>query len=339
MLRASSLLLLVAVAVTSFGVACSDQKLVGSSSGNSSGGEDEDGGLADGEAPFDEGGSDAAPPSAGAVRIATYNVQNFFDTVCDTGQCKPSDYEVQFTAAQYDAKANSVASGVRKIGADVVLLQEIEKESCLQTLSTKLNNGYPYHQIGETNFNGSVDVAVLSKDPIKAVRTHRQDKFKLTDNRTVSFTREFLEIDLDRNGTLYTVFVGHFKAKVDDDPILRLGEATEARRIVLAAAAANPGRLIVFGGDLNDTPGSPPINALTANGDMLLAELRDLAGNANFTEFSGGTGHPIDHLVLPKALAERHLKSTTRVVQDAPNKGVGGSDHAGLVADFVISAP
>lgn len=338
MLRVSSLWLLAAAAAMSLAVACDDQKITGGSSGSSSGG-DEDAGLTDGEAPFDDAGSDAAPPAAGAVRIATYNVQNFFDTVCDTGLCKPSDYETQFTPAQYESKSNSVASGVRKIGADVVLLQEIEKDACLQTLSTKLNNAYPYKQIGETNFNGSVDVAILSKDPIKAVRTHRQDKFKLTDNRTVSFTREFLEVDLDRKGTLYTVFVGHFKAKVDDDPVLRLGEATEARKIVLATAAANPGRLVVFGGDLNDFPGSPPLNALVAGGEMVLAELRDLSGNATFTEFSGGTGHPIDHLLVPKALTERHVKGTTRVVQDAANKGLSGSDHAGLLADFLVSPP
>ena len=337
MLRASSLLLLTAVVFGGFGFACTDEKLTGSSSsGSSGGGEEEDAGVDDGAAPDT---TDAAPPPAGAVRIATYNVQNFFDTNCDTGQCQSGDYERKFTAAQYEAKANSVASGVRRIGADVVLLEEIETEGCLTTLTTKLSNAYPHKQLGETNFNGSVDVAVLSKDPIAAVRTHRQDKFTLKDNRTVSFTREFLEVDLDRNGTLYTVFVGHFKAKVNDDPTLRLGEATEARRIVLDRMAQSPGRLIVFGGDLNDVPGSAPINALVAGGELVLAQLRDLSGPSAYTEFSGGKGYSIDHLVIPGALAERHIKGTSRIVQDAANKGLGGSDHVGLLADFQISAP
>lgn len=339
MLRLSSILA-AACFVSALAVGCETRNIINSPSTSSGGSEDEDAGEgADGEVPFSDAGPDTGPPPAGAVRIATYNVRNFFDTVCDTGQCTASDYEEQLSASAYDAKANGIAAGVRKIGADVVLLQEIEKDACLQTLSTKLSNTYPHKHIGETNFNGSVDVAILSKDPIAAVRTHRQDKFKLSDNRTVSFTREFLEVDLDRKGTLYTVFVAHFKAKTDDDPVLRLGEATEARKIVLARAAASPGRLIVFGGDLNDFPGSPPINAIVAGNALVLAELRDLSIAEANTEFSGGTGYAIDHLVVLGSDAERHIKGSTRVVQDAVKKGLGGSDHAGLVADFMATAP
>lgn len=330
-----SLVALVVATAFAFGAGCTENKIVYAPSSSSGGEEDDAGTSEDGDVSL----SDAAPPPAGAVRVATYNVRNFFDTVCDTGQCGSNDYEQQLSASSYEVKASMVANAIRRIGSDVVLLQEIEKDACLQTLAGKLNNAYPNKHLGEINFNGSVDVAILSKDPIVEIRTHRQNKFKLADNRTVSFAREFLEVDLDRKGTVYTVFVAHFKAKADDDPALRLGEAKEGRRILQERVAASPGRLILLGGDLNDDPGSPPINALTADNAFILAERRDLSGAAAYTEFSAGKGFAIDHLVLPGADAERHVKGSTRIVQDAANKGLGGSDHVGLVADFLVSKP
>jgi uncharacterized protein len=288
-------------------------------------------------------GADGKPDASGSgwrarssVRIATYNVQNFFDTECDSGRCASADYEQAPSAGAFDAKAASISMAIARLNADVVLLQEVEKETCLVALQAKLNGAFPHQILGETGFAGSVDVGVLSKDPIVAVRTHRRNRFTLSDGRNAGFLREFLEVDLDHKGAIYTVFVAHFKAKRDDDALLRLGEATEARRIILAHATAYPGRLIVMGGDLNDTPNSAPIGALTGAAGLLLAELRDIQEPESYTEFSRGMGSSIDHLLVPATQAERHLRASTRVLKDAPNRGLGGSDHAGLVAEFAV---
>jgi uncharacterized protein len=284
-----------------------------------------------------DAGPDGAPPTAADVRIAAYNVNLFFDTVCDS-TCGTADFERVLTPAAFQAKAKRVADALKTLGADVVMLEEVEKEICLSAVQA-LAPGYLYGAFGETGFKGSIDVGVLSKDPIEKVTKHRGEALKLPSGRVDRFTREFLEVDLDHAGVKYTVFVAHFKSKSSDDPELRLAEAEAARRIVLARAAAEPTRLLVFGGDLNDGPGSPPLNALEradAAGQLLRVATRDLAP-ADQISFRGGFKSAIDHLFVPAVLAERHRKGSTKVVGDTQTTGLQGSDHAAIVANFQVT--
>ncbi len=312
------------------GPGCSDRKAEIPPNGTA----DDGGGLPEDDASL-------PPPPKGQVAIAAYNVRAFFDTVCDTGACGPSDFEQALTAAQFKTKADGIAGGIKRLNADVVLLEEVENQTCLDALKTRLPQ-YPSAHIGETNFNGSVDVAIMAKDPIKAVKTHRQDQITLPNGQKDRFTREFLEIDLEHDGVPYTVFGAHFKSKNNDDPNLRLGEAQAARLIVLARAKAEPARLIVMGGDLNDSPGSPPINALevkSADGQLVRVEARDLSADQQMSYFGGSFSSAIDHLLIPAPIVEYHVKGTTRIVGDSSNRGLGGSDHAAIIANFRFAVP
>jgi uncharacterized protein len=290
----------------------------------------------------DGGAVDSAVPQGGkTVRIGTYNVKQFFDTVCDTGACAPNDFEEKPTEPQFRAKAAALGAGIRKTQADVMLLEEVENQASVDALKAVVPE-FAYAQIGETGFNASMDVVVLSKDPIKAVRTHRDQRIPLPTTGTTKFIRELLEVDLERNGVLYTVFVGHFKSKAQDDPAQRLAEANATRGIVTLLAKNNPTRLIVFGGDLNDSPGSPPINALeqAENGVQLVrTESIDLPIAGQNTYFGTSLRSPIDHLFIPKPVVGYYVSGTAAVVQDAPLKGLGGSDHAALVATYRLAAP
>jgi uncharacterized protein len=284
-----------------------------------------------------DAGNDGPQQTAADVRIAAYNVNLFFDTVCDS-TCAAADFEKVLTDAAFKAKAKRVADALKTLGADVVMLEEVEKEICLSAVQA-LAPDYLYGAFGETGFKGSIDVGVLSKDPIEKVIKHRGEALKLPSGRVDRFTREFLEVDLDHAGVKYTVFVAHFKSKSSDDPELRLAEAEAARRIVLARAAAEPNRLLVMGGDLNDGPGSPPINALEradAAGQLTRVATRDLAA-ADQISFRGGFKSAIDHLFVPTALAERHRKGSTKVLGDTPTTGLQGSDHAAIVANFQVT--
>ena len=135
------------------------------------------------------------------------------------------------------------------------------------------------------------------------------------------------------NGQRVIVFNAHFKAKTRDDPARRLAEASAARAIALRVADENPDALIVLGGDLNDTPGSQPINALEGDGRMtrVAAELGD--GAATYTY--QGQPQAIDHLYLVETPSGRYVRGTARVVR-SNQRGLAGSDHAGLVATFGI---
>jgi predicted extracellular nuclease len=280
----------------------------------------------------------AVPPDAARgehVRLATFNVHRFFDTVCDSGRCGPSDYEVLPSADGFATQADRIATAIRGLDADMVALEEIETQACLDALLARLSDVMPYGVLGETGGTASVDVAVLSKRPLAAVRLHRATSpLTLSDGRTALFSRELLEVQIaTERGKDVVLFAAHFRSKVDDDPARRLAEAETASRIVNDRAAQSPGALVVLGGDLNDTPGSPPLNALVVDGGLVRVA-DDLPAAAQATYTYQGYGQAIDHLLLAPTTSVVRVPRSSKVWRDGT--GWGGSDHAALSSDFLL---
>jgi endonuclease/exonuclease/phosphatase family metal-dependent hydrolase len=280
-----------------------------------------------------EGGSGGA--GGAEVRenlaFASYNVHRFFDTVCDSGECDRGDYEEQPTLAEFEAKADAVAAGVRRLAADVVCLEEIETQHSLDALAARLPE-FPSRVMGEIGSAASVDVALLARDPVTEVRRHRWRTLTRPDGTKTTFAREFLEVHLDVDGTEAVVFCAHFKSKSGDDPGRRLAEATEAARILAEEAARSPHALLVLGGDLNDVPGSPTLEALEASGDLLRVA-SDMTGS-QATYSYGGTAQALDHLYVHRRAGGGYVAGSTTILRDGAGQGLGGSDHAGIRALF-----
>jgi uncharacterized protein len=272
------------------------------------------------------------------VTIAAYNVELFFDTTCDSGNCSSTSFEQVPSESAFRAKAKAIAEGIKRTNADVVMLEEVESQASLDAVKAELP-GFRESRVADTGSGGNINVAILAKDPISNTARHRGTRFQTSDGRTERFVREFFEVEMNRNGTKYTVFVGHFKAKRDDDPALRLAEATRARQIVLERAKAFPTRLIVMGGDLNDGPGSPPINMLESNdaqGQLVRVLGVDVPAEEQYTWFGGSFRSKLDHLFVPKPIADRYAMGSAKVVKDGATRGLGGSDHGAVVARFTL---
>ncbi len=301
----------------------------------------------------DVGGPDAAEPEPDAaepepepdaaepepepndtITVATFNVRRFFDTVCDTGRCGLDEYERQYPPAEFDARAQTVAYGVRTLDADIVLLQEIESQASLDALLEYIDEGYRVAVLGELGYAASLDVVILARRGglVRVVR-HADDRIPRPSGGTTTFSRELLEVHLDLDGRAIIVTNGHYKAKNNDDPDRRLAEAQATRRILDAVAERNPDALIVFGGDLNDTPGSAPLEALESGGDWhrVAGEL----GNEAATYEWNGRMQAIDHLYHLEAAGGDYVAGTARVIRDNPS-GLARSDHAGLKATFEL---
>ena len=276
-----------------------------------------------------------APHGRAVLRVATLNAHLFFDTTCDSGRCGEGDFESAPTEAEFAHNVAVIAAAVRGLDADVVLLQEVENQRCLDALRARLGDVYPTALLGETGRPASIDVAVLARDPLVSWRGHRGVPFARPDGRRATFARELLEVHLDHDGRRVVVFAAHFRSKVRDDPGLRLGEATAARRIVVARGSELPDALVVLGGDLNDTPGSPAIDAL--EGDGTLARVAaTLPAEQQATYVYHGRAMALDHLFVPRAAMTHVVTGSVRVLRDAPGEGYAGSDHASLRADFAM---
>jgi uncharacterized protein len=193
------------------------------------------------------------------VRVATFNVRRFFDTVCASGACGFDDYEALASPTYFDQRATQLAGAIRDLDADVISLQEIETQACLDALLSRLGDVMPYGVLGETDFAASVDVAVLAKTPLGDVVRHRAtNPLTLSDGTTTTFTRELLEVHTRTlGGAPVVLFAAHFKSKSNDEPLRRLAEAQASSRIVGELAFRQPDAVVLLAGDLNDTPARP----------------------------------------------------------------------------------
>ncbi|MFW5968211.1 MAG: endonuclease/exonuclease/phosphatase family protein, partial [Persicimonas sp.] len=200
------------------------------------------------------------------LRVASFNTHNLFDTHCDSGDCGPNEFEKTPSQSEYEERITEVAEAIEELDSQIVLLQEIENEDVLEDLADELDGHYSVAVLGELGWPGSLDVGVLSTGELEETRGYRDEReLERPDGGTDRFTREFLRVDLEIGGRSIIAFTSHFRSKRDDDPERRLAEAREAREIVDEVAHANPDSLVVFGGDLNDRPGSEPLEALTTD--------------------------------------------------------------------------
>ncbi|WP_141593590.1 endonuclease/exonuclease/phosphatase family protein [Myxococcus sp. AB056] len=267
----------------------------------------------------------------GSVRIAAFNVQRLFDTVCDSDACGGSNYEALPTPSEFGLQADRLASAISRLNADVVLLAEVETQASLDALTSRLPR-FGYSELGETGAAASVDVAVLSVHPITDVRGHRDRTLWRPDGSATRFSRELLEVHLDVDGKKVIVFSAHFRSKSNDDAGRRFAEAVATRDIVAGAAQAAPDALVVLGGDLNDVPGSEPITALERD-DALLRVSSDRPVSETWTYTYHGDRQAIDHLYLARG-GGSYVPGSFRTARD-PRGGYGGSDHAAVYADFL----
>lgn len=282
------------------------------------------------------GGAGGSDEVRDRLAFAAYNVHRFFDTVCDSGECASGDYEEQPTQAEFEAKADTLAAAVRRLAPDVICLEEVENQAALDALAARLPE-LPSKVMGELGYPASVDVALLARDPVTLVRRHHGRVLTRPDGSTTSFAREFLEVHLDVDGTEAIVFCAHFKAKSNDDPGRRLAEAQEAAEILAETSAASPHALIVLGGDLNDVPGSAPLEALEGSGDLLRVASDMTESQATYTY--NGRATALDHLFVDLRAAGAYVPGSTGIFRDGAGRGLGGSDHAAIRALFRPGEP
>ena len=269
-----------------------------------------------------------------SVVIGTYNTHLFFDTNCDSGNCSSSDFERMPDDSEYNDKVNDLAESIHEINADIILLQEIEKDSCLKDLFEK-SGGYEEYYLGEQGYSASIDTGVMTKGKITYKNNHtgRIDCADCEGGKT-TFSRAFLETHIKLGCRKIIVFSAHFKSKADDDAPRRLAEAAAAAKILKNTVKKYSDALIVMGGDLNDQPGSGTLEPFEQESSFLRVA-SELPTKDQATYSYRGDAIAIDHIFWVKSNLGSYKQGTAEVVKDAPSwYSLGSSDHAALKATF-----
>ena len=285
--------------------------------------------------------ADSAPndvdlPPATDIKIATFNVSRFFDTSCDTGECWHGAYEDYPTPSEFNARSSQLVEAIQALDADVVVLQEVENEGCLDVLMKSLGDTYTAKVMGETGAPASLDVVTLARGDVLDIRLHRNYSIPHPDGGWTKFSREFLEVHLEWKGWRVIVFNAHFKSKTNDDPGRRLAEAMKAREIIEARVEEFPFALLVLAGDINDVPKSPPLKELERE-NLMLRVAKEIPSGGDWTYNYFGNFRAIDHILLVNDGWGTFKSGTAKVHRDTNGTGWGGSDHCAVTASFSLS--
>jgi len=286
--------------------------------------------------------------SAGAetFRVVTYNVESYLDQPTETRAAKLAP-----------AKAK-VRESILALKPDVLALQEMGSTNALLELRDSLKaEGLDLpHWERVAGFDTNIYVAVLSRFPFGARRSHTNESFLLS-GRRFRVSRGFAEVDIQVNtGYSFTLMAAHLKSKRPipqaDEAELRLEEAKLLREKIDARLAANPNVNLVVLGDFNDTKDSSSTRAVVGRGKYKLVDTRpaerngDNAPNPNpaydprnvtWTHHFGkeDSYSRIDYILLSPGMAREWVTNETYIPTIA-NWGIG-SDHRPVVATFEAS--
>ncbi len=251
-------------------------------------------------------------PTAGQFTVATFNLENYFDSVDDTG----TDAEPKPTAVELATKQSKLAYalGVTLSCPALVAVQEVENAPLLTALAeeTAAMCGFTYQVTHRESADGrGIDVALLSDPERVAVQTAvlRQGCTVLDtgiEDETMDcpagqqplFSRPPLQVDVLVDGRAYILLVNHFKSK-------RGGEVeTTPRRIAQAQhllALTDGMERVILLGDFNDYEQSAAMQVLYGRFANALFAIPDAE---RYSFVFGGASQLIDGILLSPALAD-----------------------------------
>jgi endonuclease/exonuclease/phosphatase family metal-dependent hydrolase len=297
-----------------------------------------------------------------ALRLATFNVENLFARYRFRDSFQPTEddgFTINDVAFRiYDEESKKItAKAIRAVNADVICLQEVESLPVLDRFNSYFLGGMQYaHRAVIDCFDPrQIDVAVLSRYPIVSLRSHREERNKK--GSAFLFSRDCLEVEIQVDGKLLTLYVNHFKSMIGGRAATRPRRQEQAERVAEIVDArwkksAYKGNFVVLG-DLNDYPQGKTGLAALLDHKGLNNVLTRLPEAERWTHYyTGGNDYrQLDYLLLSNGLAKanpgkpavmrRGLPWRAQNVTDERLDGVGendpkASDHAPLFMDITL---
>ena len=260
---------------------------------------------------------DLPVPAAGQFNLTSFNVENLFDSIDDTGD----DAEPKLTPEEINLKYTKIANDLANIMhcPTLVGIQEVEKEALLLDLARFMTDmcGFTYNVTHRESADArGIDVALLT-DP------RRVEVVKVTQHQTCTllptnindstidcgtkdalYSRQPLQVDMLLDGQSLTVIVNHFKSKRGGEAETvgeRAAQAEYMSGIVQTLLAQDPQARVLAIGDFNDYEDSPTLTMMTQDG-TLTNTLLQVPEVERYSYVYAGVSQLIDGLLASPAL-------------------------------------
>lgn len=151
------------------------------------------------------------------LKIANWNVQCFFDATKDGTEYSEFKKSKNWNRTIYETRLDKLCDSIRKINADIFVLEEIENHAVVVDISNRLQDmsfsqrkKYNYAVFAK-NPGDAIGIAVLSKLPILESTVHNIDIRNL-DEKQPSM-RPILKVKVKTKNDALTIFANHWKSK------------------------------------------------------------------------------------------------------------------------------
>ncbi|MCA6364540.1 MAG: endonuclease/exonuclease/phosphatase family protein [Bacteroidetes bacterium] len=219
-----------------------------------------------------------------------------------------------------DQERTITAQAILAADADIICLQEVENLDALKAFTSRFlqNERYTHRMLIDGNDPRLIDVAVLSRFPIKQCVTHQTRR----KGKSQVFSRDCLEVVLDIKGKPFSVFVNHFKSMLTgkaETEARRLMQAQEVLKILKERYGDDPGKFDwAVLGDLNDYQPSKAISELQNSPWMQDVSQRIADPEERWTHFWADKKDykQIDYIFLSKAMADRNPKAIPFMIRN-----------------------
>jgi len=261
------------------------------------------------------------PLTPSQVSLASFNLDDYFDVVDDTGDIA----EPKFNEVELARKQEKLTSAI----ADVLLcptligVQEVENELLLIELSDRLfpKCGFTYavSHLDAPDVRGS-DLALLSDPRRVKVQTISQHQscsvletgvfdptIQCPNGEEPLFSRPPLLVNVDIDGQSLSIFINHFKSKrggeLETAP-RRLAQAQHLLDLVSATMAPDRDTAIVVLGDFNDYDKSSVMEVLLESG-ILIDGLERVPESERYSYIFDGASQLVDWILVTPWLKDR----------------------------------
>lgn len=301
------------------------------------------------------------PRAPGTVRLASWNVLNLFDHADDPALQGQWDDLPMATA---HGRCAAIAAVIREIDADVLALQEVESQACLEWFrgTWLADMGYEHLVSLDAGYFRGVECSLLSRWPVVSSTIELGVEVDDTScgpgkpieqpdslETPVPFRRPPMQVVLsDPTGNELTVLVVHHKAGGGRANTWRR-EAEACSVLEVLSGLEAPGRRVAVMGDFNATPGDRSVRAYLESGLVdVMAHRAALGDPERPTWATHESGRVIDYMLVTPSLAVEIVPGSAHVVgvpspprgwdwRTDPRPDGAASDHMPLVVDLLFS--
>lgn len=151
------------------------------------------------------------------IKIMNWNLQTFFDSDFSGTEYKdysrPSSY---WNEQKYQQRLSRLEQVIKKLDADILILEELENENQLYDISNRINSTFNFAAIYDYGFfakaeGSAIGCGVLSRFPLSEASVHSLDIH--SGNEEQPSMRPIIQINATVSGKILTIFVNHWKSK------------------------------------------------------------------------------------------------------------------------------